>query len=246
MPPMNPKKSDQGFALPVIGDKGPQLWRSLEEKQGDASLESSRADEFPENAGVLSAFDRRGFLQLLGGTAALAGAAGCWRPPEENIYTHTRSPDYVPGIPQHYASAVTFDAVATGVVLRSYDGRPIKVEGNSLHPASRGATTAFEQAALYGLYDPDRARELTRRGQGQGWQSFLRDVGTTLTAHQKDGGAKLRFLVAAHHLPHRGGDAAGAAQPLPQRAVLRLLARVAGQRAPRHPGRLRAGARAPV
>jgi MoCo/4Fe-4S cofactor protein with predicted Tat translocation signal len=185
----------QGFPLPVLSDKAPTLWRSLEEKRGDEALEASRADEFPADAGVLSAFDRRGFLQLLGGSAALAGAAACWRPPEENIYTHTHSPEYLPGVPQHYASALTFDALAAGVVVRSYDGRPVKVEGNSLHPVSAGSTSVFEQAAPYSLYDPDRARELSRRGGGQGWARFLLDVRNVLDGHAADGGARLRFLV---------------------------------------------------
>jgi molybdopterin-containing oxidoreductase family iron-sulfur binding subunit len=142
----------KNFALPVISDKKASsmdrpVWRSIEEKNGDPSLLEARKDEFPKGAGVLDNVGRRGFLQLLGGGLAVAGASACWRPPEEKIFPFTTAPaDVTPGVPRHYASALTLDGYATGVVVESYDGRPIKVEGNALHPSSHGATSLIQQA----------------------------------------------------------------------------------------------------
>ncbi|MBX5480511.1 MAG: TAT-variant-translocated molybdopterin oxidoreductase [Myxococcaceae bacterium] len=192
-------KSDEGYKLPVISNAEPaparRQWRSIQERNADPALADKAKDEFPPGAGVFSAIDRRGFLQLLGGTAAIAGAAACWRPPEENIYPYTRAPENIPGVPQHYASTVTFRGFGQGVVVESYDGRPIKIEGNELHPGTRGTTSVFEQAQLYKLYDPNRARQLRHKNRPQAWRQFLAEVNALMQRHAQDGGAKLRFLV---------------------------------------------------
>ncbi len=196
------------FPLPVISDKTASsmdrpMWRSLEEKNGDPALLEARQDEFPKGAGVLSNVDRRSFLQLLGGSLAVAGATACWRPPEEKIFPYTRAPeDVTPGVPRNYASAfTTLGGYATGVVVESYDARPIKIEGNELHPASGGATGPFEQAEIFRLYDPQRSRTLARKNVAQGWAGFLTSVSDLTARLQTDGGAKLRFLVGPNTSP---------------------------------------------
>jgi MoCo/4Fe-4S cofactor protein with predicted Tat translocation signal len=212
MSPMNTRRPPAGpsraagetnaadeLKLPVVSDApailGRKLWRSIEEKEPSAASLEARQDEFPADPGFLSAVDRRGFLQLLGGAAALAGTAACWRPPEEKIYPYTRQPENVPGVPQHYASALLFDGYATGVVVSSYDGRPIKVEGNALHPNSRGRTTVFEQANLNRLYDPNRAKTLSRKAKPVSWRTAASDLAAIVERATADGGSKLRFLV---------------------------------------------------
>ena len=56
-----------------------------------------------------------------------------------------------------------------GLVITSYDGRPIKVEGNPGHPLSMGATDLYAQASVLGVYDPDRARGVTQKGAASEW-----------------------------------------------------------------------------
>lgn len=56
-----------------------------------------------------------------------------------------------------YATARELNGVSTGLLITSYDGRPIKVEGNPLHPSSLGATDFQMQAAILEIYDPDRS-----------------------------------------------------------------------------------------
>ena len=56
--------------------------------------------------------------------------------------------------------------------MKSEMGRPIKIEGNPAHPASLGATDIFGQAALLGLYDPDRSQLITRGGRIETWEHF--------------------------------------------------------------------------
>ncbi len=71
----------------------------------------------------------------------------------------------MPGKPRYYASAFLLGGYATGVLVESHLGRPTKIEGNPDHPASLGATDAFAQASILGLYDPDRSQVITELGR---------------------------------------------------------------------------------
>ena len=90
---------------------------------------------------------------------------------------------------------MTLGGRATGLLVESHEGRPTKIEGNPLHPASLGATDAFAQAALLDLYDPDRMQTLTHRGEILPWSSFLGAMRTVTTAQQATKGAGLRILT---------------------------------------------------
>jgi molybdopterin-containing oxidoreductase family iron-sulfur binding subunit len=113
---------------------------------------------------------RRDFVKLLGAALGLAGLGGCTRAPSEEIVPYVvQPPEVKPGRASHYASALTLDGYATGVLVESHEGRPTKVEGNPDHPASLGATGVYEQAAVLSLYDPSRARATKRRGTVTSW-----------------------------------------------------------------------------
>src|SRR5262245_16045933 len=96
-----------------------------------------------------------------------------------------------PGIPNTYATAMTLDGFATGLLVKSHDGRPTKIEGNPEHPASLGAAGAYEQASILGLYDPARARSMRRRGGPATWDALVRAFGGL----RADGGAGLRVVM---------------------------------------------------
>ena len=109
---------------------------------------------------------RRRFLQLSSASLALAGLTACTRQPLEKIVPYVKQPEeLVPGVPLYFATAATLGGYATGVLVESHMGRPTKIEGNPEHPASLGATDALTQAAILGLYDPDRSQiaHLSRR-----------------------------------------------------------------------------------
>ena len=103
---------------------------------------------------------RRDFIKLMGASAAMAGLAGCsW--PQETILPHNTPPEgHLPGEPIYYASCLELGGVAGGILAKSFDGRPIKVEGNPLCPISKGTSTQFDQAAILGLYDPNRSQRV--------------------------------------------------------------------------------------
>src|SRR5204863_2229702 len=106
----------------------------------------SGAAEWPEG------LSRRRFLQLMGASIALAGATGCTRNPLEHIVPYQKQPEeIIPGRPLFYASALTLAGEGRGVLVETHEGRPTKIEGNPLHPASLGASDVFMQAELLEL-----------------------------------------------------------------------------------------------
>jgi Fe-S-cluster-containing dehydrogenase component len=139
---------------------------------------------------------RRDLLQLMGTSLALAGAQGCIRDEPLQMEPYRRQPaDLVPGNPLHYATTLVLGGLASPVLVTAREGRPIKIEGNPDHPQSRGATGLLEQAALYSLYDPDRARASRKGGAPLSWAAVLRELAQLSRSHERDGGARLRFLL---------------------------------------------------
>ncbi len=111
----------------AAGTNGAQLftgrayWRSIEERAGSPEFRAALEREFPMGAAELSdGIDRRTFIQLLGSSLALSGLAGCPRAPPEKILPYTRQPpDLTPGNPLHYATALSREGYATGVLATS-------------------------------------------------------------------------------------------------------------------------------
>ena len=103
-------------------------------------------------------FSRRRWLQLMGASLALGGLSGC-RYEEERIAPFAFRPQHrVPGTTVKYATFTELGGVAEPLLATSFDGRPIKLDGNPDHPDSRGASTTYTQARILEFYDPDRLR----------------------------------------------------------------------------------------
>jgi molybdopterin-containing oxidoreductase family iron-sulfur binding subunit len=156
--------------------------------------------EFPDAADPVT---RRRFLALMGASLSLAGLSGCAvRPPPGKIVPYVKQPDgLVPGRPLFFATAMTLDGLATGVLVESHEGRPTKVEGNPQHPSSLGATDAFAQASILQLYDPDRSRSITQFGQPRGWTEAVTALRAALERQRGRKGAGLRVLTEATSSP---------------------------------------------
>ncbi len=135
--------------------------------------------------------ERRDFI-----LAALAGLASCTRQPEEVIVPYGAYPEpALPGQPLYFATALPLGGLGLGVLVKSVDGRPVKIEGNPDHPASLGAIDSFAQAWLWSLYDPARAQTITESGRPRLWGDFadwLERVLKPLRARQGEG---LRILT---------------------------------------------------
>src|SRR4029077_1128722 len=157
---------------------GPEYWRSLEELAGTPEFQEMLHREFPKGASEwVDSVSRRGFLQLMGASLAMAGMTGCTKLPLEPIVPYVKQPeDVVPGRPMFYATATTLSGYASPVLVESHLGRPTKVEGNAKHPASLGGTDIFAQASILVMYDPDRSQTITKLGDVNSWSEFVKEI----------------------------------------------------------------------
>jgi molybdopterin-containing oxidoreductase family iron-sulfur binding subunit len=181
---------------------GKTHWRSLGELHGTAAFAGQAEREFPEGASEApSGFGRRRFISLMGASLALGGLVGCRRP-EETIVPYTRAPEEViPGRPLYFATALPLLGTAFGLIVESHEGRPTKIEGNPRHPESLGATSAFLQASVLDLYDPDRSDSPHQGAERRTWDdaaAVLRKCGEDAKARKGKG---LAILTEAHRSP---------------------------------------------
>jgi molybdopterin-containing oxidoreductase family iron-sulfur binding subunit len=188
--------------------RGREFWRSLEELSGSEEFEELLHREFPSQTAELgTGTDRRTFLKVMGASLAFAGLTGCVYQPQETIVPYVRQPEeMIPGKALFYATAMPLGGAATGLLVRSNEGRPTKIEGNDLHPGSLGAADVYSQAAILSLYDPDRSENVRSRGEVATYTSFLSEVGTRLEAQRGKQGAGLRFLTETIVSPTLGAQ----------------------------------------
>jgi len=182
------------------------FWRTLDEQLGDPRFAERLHNEFPsllpDDDTLADPVARRTFLKLMGASLALAGATACTRQPLETIVPYVRQPeDLIPGKPLFFATAMALGGVATGLLVESHEGRPTKVEGNPQHPGSLGASDVFAQAAILGLYDPDRVQTVTHLGEIRPWSAYLGAIRAALVAQKPLNGAGLRLLTESVNSP---------------------------------------------
>jgi MoCo/4Fe-4S cofactor protein with predicted Tat translocation signal len=183
--------------------KGPEYWRSLEELAGSPEFQDMLHREFPKGASEwLDSVSRRGFLQLMGASLAMAGMTGCTKLPLQEIVPYVREPEhFIPGVPMYYATAFTLSGYSNPLLVESHLGRPTKIEGNNLHPASLGGTDVFAQASILGMYDPDRSQAITHLGDVEPWAAFVKEIRGPLAVQKALGGAGIRILTQTTSSP---------------------------------------------
>lgn len=147
----------------------------------------------------LSPISRKQFLGLLAASAAFA-TAGCTNYRDKGeIVPYTKKPEEItPGVANYYASTCTGCAQACGTLIKTREGRPVKVDGNPDHPINRGKLCAKGQASILSLYDPSRLRSprygaaSTKSGDAS-WNDADADIVQHLTDCRRDGKTILLF-----------------------------------------------------
>ena len=187
---------------------GRRYWRSLDELADTPEFKDWLHREFPQGASdELDGPNRRHFLKIMAASFAFAGVAtlggGCRRP-EEKLEPFGQQPaNYIYGKPEFYATAMPTRTGAIPLVAKSYEGRPIKIEGNAMFPGSNGGTDRYAQASILDLYDVDRAKQFTHDGKPVSREEalkFLDDLSKKFAANQGEG---LAFLAESSTSPSR-------------------------------------------
>src|SRR5467141_2605920 len=141
---------------------------------------------------------RRDFFKIVTATGAAAAAGGCQQATETILPLVVPNEQLVPGVAAWFATVCRECPAGCGVLARNREGRVVKLEGNPDHPVNRGGLCIRGQAALQGLYHPDRVSGPQRRDgaifTSLGWDEALKAVGERLTAARgagKGGGVAL-------------------------------------------------------
>lgn len=145
----------------------PNYWRSFEELYKNEKTLEARNHEFADGVTddfnpneSLSGISRRKFLALLGASAAFAGVAcSDYRDKGEIVPYNVKPEEIILGKPNFYASTCTACPNSCGILIKTREGRPIKVDGNPEHPVNRGKICAKGQANILNLYDPERIQQ---------------------------------------------------------------------------------------
>jgi molybdopterin-containing oxidoreductase family iron-sulfur binding subunit len=206
------------FEHPAEPATGKRYWRSVNELSDTPEFRQWLEREFPNGASEVDEdWSRRSFLKLMGASMALAGVGltSCRRP-TAYLVPFTKSAEWtIPGKALYYATAMPRPGGAIPLIATTVDGRPIKLEGNPLHPASGGATDVYAQASILDLYDPTRSRRFAQRARSsekgrkieqletRERADFEKYLGDLMGKARGDGGAGLAFLVEETHSPTR-------------------------------------------
>ena len=145
---------------------------------------------------------RRSFLKLAATASAAAAIPGCEPAARKLIPYVVPDEDVIPGVPTFYATTCTECSAGCGMVARVMEGRVIKLEGNPVDPISQGAICARGQAALQGLYNPDRlGKPNLRRADGAltavHWDDATKLIEGKLAAAAKAGKDRVAFIGAS-------------------------------------------------
>jgi molybdopterin-containing oxidoreductase family iron-sulfur binding subunit len=149
----------------------------------------------------LLSINRRRFLEASGFALFLSALSGCLRAPVRSALSPASGEEgSAAGLARYFASTCGGCPAACGVLVKTRDGRPIKLEGNPDHPLSQGGLCAVGQAEVLGLYDSQRLREPQLDGQPADWGRVDERVRGRMEA-AKDAGRSVVLWTGTVHSP---------------------------------------------
>lgn len=188
----------------TMKDQTKDVWVGVEHLTNDPALEQVSKQEFTNQAVVESMGDsklmetgasRRDFLKFLGfGLGAATLAAGCDIPIKRAIPYVIKPDEIVPGVATYYASAFVQGGDYCAVLVKTREGRPIKIEGNSLSRVTAGGTSARAQASVLSLYDINRFQKAQKVSDGNAMPVSWEDLDEAVSAALKEG-ARVRIVT---------------------------------------------------
>lgn len=176
------------------------LWKSIDELAEGRGETAEFAPGTTSSALVDSTVSRRSFMALVSASMALTAAA-CRRPEQKLVPSVKSLQNATPGLPIYYASVYSHRNIAYGAVVKTREGRPIKVTGNASHPSmQRSAANAEMQASLLSLYDPDRIRRAKINGQQTSYDAAVSKIAAAISEGAANG-KKTAVFIDEHCSP---------------------------------------------
>ncbi|MEQ6121884.1 TAT-variant-translocated molybdopterin oxidoreductase [Reichenbachiella sp. MALMAid0571] len=164
-----------------------QYWKGLEELTKNPEFEKYADKEFAEHLPINEESEgdgtnRRDFLKMMGFGIAAASLAACEAPIRKAIPYLNKPIDVDPGVPNYYASTYLNGNDFASIVVKTREGRPIKIEPNTLSSLSGGGTSAQAQASVLSLYDKERLSAPQMDGKETTWGDLDKAVSANLAS----------------------------------------------------------------
>lgn len=177
-----------------------KYWKGIEELENHPEFVKSANKEFQEYLPILNkneetgATHRRDFLKILGFGVAAVSLAACEAPVKKAIPYAIKPEEVDPGVANWYASTFVDGADYVSVLVKTREGRPIKIEGNKFSSVTKGATSVKAQGSVLSLYDENRLRKPQKQGKDVDWKSVDADLIAALNEANSKGG-KIRLVT---------------------------------------------------
>ena len=178
-------------------------WKGLAELEETPEFIHERDKEFAQELPIEEIFNsnfvqkpraRRDFLKMLGfSVTAATVAASCKIPVHQAIPYVIKPEEIVPGLANYYASTYIDGSDYCSILVKTRDGRPIKIEGNSNSSITKGGTNARTQASILSLYDKARSKSAKQGDKPVEWADIDSDIKNQLAAIKTKGG-NIRIL----------------------------------------------------
>ncbi|SOE22072.1 quinol:cytochrome c oxidoreductase iron-sulfur protein precursor [Spirosomataceae bacterium TFI 002] len=158
-----------------------RYWKGIEDYKNDISVVKNAEKEFNLEE-LEGGTHRRDFLKMLGFGVAAVSLAACDAPVRKTIPYLNKPEDVEPGIPNFYATTYVDKGEAQSVLVKTREGRPIKIEGNPLSKITNGKASARAQASVLSLYDIEKLQGPSKGGKDISWEDLDKEVKTALSS----------------------------------------------------------------
>ena len=187
-----------------------KYWKSVEELNENSSIvETLQQNEFVEEIPTdeflgdkesleSSSTTRRDFLKYVGFSTAAASLAACEGPVIKSIPYVVQPTEIVPGVANYYATTIANGFDFASVLVKTREGRPIKIENNT-DAATNGMANARVQASVLELYDSRRIKTPQKGEVRISWDDLMSETTATLNGLSDD--KQIVFLTATMPSP---------------------------------------------
>lgn len=180
-----------------------KYWKGIEELTNDTDFVQQAQHEFPADQSIkenkrndsdvpsnVTGSNRRDFLKMMGFGVAAASLAACEAPVVKAIPYLNKPEEIDPTIPNYYASTyVDSSGGYSSILVKTREGRPIKIEPNELSGINRKGTHTRAQASLLTLYDTERLKGPKQGNKFISWQEADNQISARLREIASQGGA---------------------------------------------------------
>ncbi|MBI2969012.1 MAG: TAT-variant-translocated molybdopterin oxidoreductase [Bacteroidetes bacterium] len=183
-----------------------KYWKSIDELRDTPEIQKLKENEFAELLPVHSVIEnqaengiassRRDFLKLMGFSLSAAALSACEAPVVKSIPYLVKPEEIIPGVANWYASNYFDGTDYCPILIKTREGRPIKIEGNKDSKITGGAINARVQASLLSLYDTGRYKEPLKNGQPATWDECDREIAEKLSSISARGG-NIRIVTSS-------------------------------------------------